>query len=204
MNIVKLTDKIWNYQNLDLDTNFIINELNDENRSSNWFDYTNGFLLDGTEYEATVKGEAICVFPDSKVFKEIFNVIKQCVENYLELNNDPIDIGNLDINPIDSKGNTRSTHVMIRKYLPGTTMTPHHDAILSNGGGYTILLYLNDDYEGGELNFNDENFSVKPPASSILIFPERTMHEILFLKSGKRYMTAAYIFKKYPSEVAGV
>lgn len=199
MNIVKLTDKIWQYKDLDLDVAYILDKLNNTPEYNSWFDYTNGFLLDGSEYESLVKGEAICIYPESEFYNIILNTMISCIQDYLSSNNDSINIGNLDINPIDANGNKRSTHMLIRKYLPGTTMSAHEDAILPmNGGGYTVLLYLNDDYDGGELKFNNEGFAVKPSAGSLLIFPERIEHEILLLKNGERYMTAAYIFREYP------
>ena len=199
MEIINLTDKIRYYKNLDLNAKEVIDEIN---KSKQWFPYTNGYNPDGTECESAVKGESLSINIDSsfsKVYSSILKVFVECINDYLLSNNDQIDIGNLDINPIDADGNKRPAHILIRKYFPGTTMSEHHDAILSmNEGGYTALLYFNDDYEGGELMFNKENISVKPNSGSLIIFPEKTSHEVLLVKEGNRYMTTGYIFRKYP------
>lgn len=203
MEIINLTDKIRYYKNLDLNAKEVIDEIN---KSEQWFAYTNGYNPDGTECESAVKGESLAINIDSsfsKVYSSILKVFVECINDYLLSNNDQIDIGNLDINPIDSDGNKRSTHMLIRKYFPGTIMSAHEDAVLAmNEGGYTALLYLNDDYEGGELMFNKENISVKPFAASLIIFPEKTLHEVLLVKEGNRYMTTGYIFRKYPEYMA--
>jgi predicted 2-oxoglutarate/Fe(II)-dependent dioxygenase YbiX len=41
------------------------------------------------------------------------------------------------------------------------------------------LIYLNDDYEGGELVFNDYGIIIKPEPGDMIIFPNHYMHEVL-------------------------
>lgn len=41
------------------------------------------------------------------------------------------------------------------------------------------LIYLNDDYEGGELVFNDYDIIIKPEPGDMVIFPNHYMHEVL-------------------------
>ena len=41
------------------------------------------------------------------------------------------------------------------------------------------LIYLNDDYEGGELVFNDYDMIIKPEPGDLVIFPNHYMHEVL-------------------------
>lgn len=41
------------------------------------------------------------------------------------------------------------------------------------------LIYLNNDYEGGELVFNDYNMIIKPEPGDLVIFPNHYMHEVL-------------------------
>lgn len=64
-----------------------------------------------------------------------------------------------------------SAHLRCYDYLPGDFSTPHYDrsAVDSRGGkrlttftAYSILLYLNDDFEGGRTTF----FAMPPPSSS--------------------------------------
>jgi hypothetical protein len=51
------------------------------------------------------------------------------------------------------------------------------------------LIYLNDDYEGGEISFEQHNLSVKPKTGTLLIFPGNLnyAHEVKEVLSGKRY-----------------
>ena len=100
----------------------------------------------------------------------------------------------------------------IKKYNPGMGMGSHFD---QNDGDitlrYSFNIYLNDDYEGGELSFkmsdysnkpstdldhevakNNKSFdfSIKPKAGSIVIFPSAApyYHTAHLLKSGFKYM----------------
>ena len=52
---------------------------------------------------------------------------------------------------------------------------------------FSSLVYLNDDYEGGELFF--ENEIIKMKALSCIVFEsnEKNMHGVLEIKKGKRY-----------------
>lgn len=51
------------------------------------------------------------------------------------------------------------------------------------------LLYLNDNYEGGELHFPLQNFTYKPPTGTFIFFEgnEEVPHEVNTIKSGERY-----------------
>lgn len=41
------------------------------------------------------------------------------------------------------------------------------------------LIYLNDEYDGGELVFNDYDIIIKPEPGDMIIFPNHYMHEVL-------------------------
>lgn len=49
---------------------------------------------------------------------------------------------------------------------------------LERGMPISSLIYLTDNFEGGELFFEDFNFKVKPSAGSFFIFPSFYMHEV--------------------------
>lgn len=50
----------------------------------------------------------------------------------------------------------------------------------------TVLFYLNDDYEGGETEF--EGFSVTPKTGMLLIFPHKLRHQGAPLLQGTKYV----------------
>lgn len=55
--------------------------------------------------------------------------------------------------------------LVMHRYVLGASSEPHADVF-----PLATLLYLNDDYEGGELYFPNQNFEIKPTAKSLLVF----------------------------------
>lgn len=53
----------------------------------------------------------------------------------------------------------------------------------------SVLLYLNNDYEGGELEFKQSNIKIKPEPGSVLFFPSNFLyiHEVHPITKGPRY-----------------
>jgi len=53
----------------------------------------------------------------------------------------------------------------------------------------SVLLYLNDDYEGGEIEFKHSNIKIKPEPGSVLFFPSNFLyvHEVYPVTKGPRY-----------------
>jgi hypothetical protein len=104
----------------------------------------------------------------------------------------------------------------IKKYMAGTYMGAHFDQQEGDGRlKYSLVMYLNDDYEGGEISFTIKSpdapifkdkpkeefdqadvdsgkitFAVKPKAGSIIIFPPSPPyhHTAHLVKSGFKYM----------------
>ncbi len=59
---------------------------------------------------------------------------------------------------------------------------------------YSVLLYLNDEYEGGEIHFVHQNFKMKPRPGMLLAFPSdhRFLHAALPTTSGIRYVMVSW------------
>jgi Rps23 Pro-64 3,4-dihydroxylase Tpa1-like proline 4-hydroxylase len=59
----------------------------------------------------------------------------------------------------------------------------------------TVLIYLNDDYEGGELEFPDWSCKFKPKAGTLIAFPSyiEFSHRVHPVTSGKRYNLVSWI-----------
>lgn len=86
--------------------------------------------------------------------------------------------------------------------MPCHTDAPQFD---SESGGSTFILtitmYLNDDYEGGELAFLDERNSdvvhYRPKAGDITVFPSAVpyFHGVERVESGERYVVRTFISK---------
>lgn len=85
----------------------------------------------------------------------------------------------------------------------GLTMQYHTDFIISEaempGPKFflTCTMYINDDYEGGDIEFyiDDEFYSYKPKAGDILIFPsgEPYYHGVRTIKNGEKFFVRNFI-----------
>jgi hypothetical protein len=107
----------------------------------------------------------------------------------------------------------------IKKYKAGVGMGSHYDQLDGDKTlRYSLVMYLNDDFEGGEISFimspykdvrltpqpnidydiavadNQIAFGVKPKAGSIIIFPSSApyYHTAHTVKTGFKYMVPAH------------
>ena len=90
------------------------------------------------------------------------------------------------------------------KYSPGQLFKMHSDGGYERNetecSFYTFLLYLNDDFEGGETEF--ENIcTISPKRGSLLIFIHPLRHEGKVLQSGKKYVLRSDVMYKLIEEV---
>ena len=79
----------------------------------------------------------------------------------------------------------------IYKYSPGQRFKMHRDGSYIRNehekSFYTFLIYLNDDFEGGETEF-EGLFTVAPKKGSALVFHHPLRHEGKTLISGLKYV----------------
>jgi hypothetical protein len=107
----------------------------------------------------------------------------------------------------------------IKKYNTGASMGAHYDQLDGDKTlRYSLVMYLNDNYEGGEISFkmsdyednnmleiidfdyeiakskNQIDFGVKPSAGSVIIFPSSApyYHIAHTVKSGAKYMIPSH------------
>jgi hypothetical protein len=75
------------------------------------------------------------------------------------------------------------------KYVPGHHFMEHHDQGFSYNCVVSLVGYLNDDYEGGEIYFRLQNLDIKPEAGDLFVFPSTYMypHQAKVVKSGTKY-----------------
>jgi hypothetical protein len=75
------------------------------------------------------------------------------------------------------------------KYGPGQHFKEHHDHGFSYNCTVSLVAYVNDDYEGGELYFRLQNKNIKPKAGDLYIFPSNFMypHQAMPVTSGTKY-----------------
>lgn len=76
------------------------------------------------------------------------------------------------------------------KWISGSYTNLHRDTNNAPWVEFTTIIYLNDDFSGGELNFPHLNFLYKPQAFSAILFPSSNKeydHNVLKINSGNRY-----------------
>lgn len=85
------------------------------------------------------------------------------------------------------------------KYQPSQEFKRHRDQsyIRDNGEAsyYTFMIYLNDDYYGGETTFND--LIIQPQTGLALIFSHDLKHEGSPVKSGTKYVLRTDIMFRF-------
>lgn len=85
----------------------------------------------------------------------------------------------------------------IRKYDVGAYMGPHIDVSRKEKSTVSMVIYLNDNYEGGKINFPELGLSVKPEAGSAVVFESSSiLHEPEATKSGVKYVIPLFFYKR--------
>ena len=84
------------------------------------------------------------------------------------------------------KNREESIHLL--RYGQTGHLPAHQDQGVSSRVLSTVM-YLNDDYEGGDIEFRHSNVKLKPRAGSIIFFPSNFLyiHEVYPVTSGYRY-----------------
>lgn len=75
------------------------------------------------------------------------------------------------------------------KYEPGNHFMEHHDHGFSYNCTLSLVAYLNDNFEGGELFFRLQGINYVPKAGDVLLFPSNFMypHQAKVVHSGIKY-----------------
>lgn len=80
--------------------------------------------------------------------------------------------------------------VPLVKFEKNYKMNEHADTT----GDIAALYYINDDYDGGEINFMDFGLKIKPKANSLITFPSNSdyWHEVLENTGKERYSATTW------------
>ena len=190
MKLTVLADKIFYYEDVIDNPAEIVSTLEDTNSAlnadsliSSWHDWTasddSGFLF----------GARKMTNPDNyanstEKLQSVYDILKNA------LTNTAMDYVNK--NGLDSG---RQAPISISKYFEGAFMGPHTDSSPEPTVEHiSSVLYLNDNYEGGEINFPNQDICIKPKAGSIVVFPSIPpfVHESKKIISGTKYMSPGF------------
>lgn len=88
----------------------------------------------------------------------------------------------------DKNIKSREYNIHLLKYVPGGYLPAHQDQGVSTRV-LSSVMYLNDNYVGGEIEFKQSNIKIKPKPGSIIFFPSNFLyvHEVYPIISGERY-----------------
>jgi hypothetical protein len=122
------------------------------------------------------------------IANSILMAFEMCTERYLAARNLDKDRYNLNLD-----------QVTIKAWNQGQSKGPHFEGQDGNTDlAFSLVTYINDDYEGGEISFPNHNVAVKPKAGSLIMFPSQQpfIHEVKPIISGTRYMSPAHVYIK--------
>jgi hypothetical protein len=80
-------------------------------------------------------------------------------------------------------------------YRPGEKYNLHYDGTTENSRAISVLIYLNDNYSGGEIEFPNFDLKIKPKAGTLILFPSNYAyaHIAHTVRSGTKYVIVAWL-----------
>lgn len=87
----------------------------------------------------------------------------------------------------------------VQRHYPGSKLYEHVDSGHSPKLYYASVVYLNDNYNGGELYFPNQNIEIKPSVGSLMMFPTKDefLHGTRKVEDGPtRYVSSSFIWLK--------
>jgi 2OG-Fe(II) oxygenase superfamily len=86
------------------------------------------------------------------------------------------------------------------RYQTGGEFKAHADAALDLEGRYfTLLCYLNDNYEGGRTSFPYlQNFTIAPRCGKAVLFPAKYVHRAEPVLRGEKYVVVTWMLGPVP------
>jgi predicted 2-oxoglutarate/Fe(II)-dependent dioxygenase YbiX len=88
----------------------------------------------------------------------------------------------------------RHTDTHVVRYLPGGFYVTHADTGLDLDYRYfTVLCYLNEDFQGGQTCFPTLNFSVTPQKGKGIVFPATYLHRAEPVMQGTKYILVTWL-----------
>jgi hypothetical protein len=128
------------------------------------------FNKDGISSDTSSHGTEL-----SSIWQDCYTAMSPCVEDFRAYNN---------------MGELRYWEAMnFIKYNKGQHFSEHSDHGFSYNCVTSLVGYLNDDYDGGELYFRTWDLTVKPKAGDLFVFPSNYMypHQAKVVTEGTKY-----------------
>ena len=163
MNKTIYADKIFYYASVLSNTQEIIDlleitdsELNDNSLISSWHDWKSSNENHQFGYRKITNPESNSLNKNvNKIYDSLKSVLDMVGEDYSKSLSIP-------------KGT--QAPISISKYLANEYMGPHADEG-DPRAHFSAVLYLNDNFEGGGLEFPNQDIFIRPTAGSVIVFP---------------------------------
>jgi hypothetical protein len=178
-NLTKLENNIYYYENVYNNPSAFLIDIENKVFWEDWYASDSDILYGktaGTNYPLP---------------NEIFNFIKEnilkCLDHYA--------------NETGNSFGWIPDHYRIQKYNLNAYMGPHTDSTdktAIHSPTISAVMYLNDNYNGGELVFPKQNITIKPSAGSVIVFPSYPpyYHDPQPVISGSKYMCPVFCYKE--------
>jgi len=88
---------------------------------------------------------------------------------------------------------------IIQRQYVGSELGGHYDQYVDTRMKWASVVYINDNYNGGEFYFSEKKILVKPPRKSMLVFPatEEYWHGVKMVEEGPtRYAMPSFIWSE--------
>lgn len=169
------------------------------------------FLTDGTLASGDVENKPQGSYVDTNIRKvKVFSVgsVSSCHQD------DPINVFSRNLEKIAGEylDFYRVTHNMknllknhewqVMKYDEGSFFKNHIDDSAEYSRTVSVIVYFNDGYDGGEIEFPGFDVSYKPQSGDILIFPSSFIynHSVKEITSGVRYAAVNWFSYAKPNK----
>lgn len=98
------------------------------------------------------------------------------------------------VNQLYGHNLTEHAGTQVVHYTPGGHYRPHSDVgLLTKDRYYSVLCYLNDDFDGGGTRFPALDYCVAPECGKAVIFPSGYLHGGEPVASGEKYVIVSWI-----------
>jgi hypothetical protein len=173
---IHIVENFLNNQEISILHSEAMKDIYDENTNSQWL----GRITD-----------------QKRLSKESVSILKLAHQKILEIAKNFYDV--------DLQFGSIYEGLAIRKWPTGSSMGEHIDDFASFHYNIASLIYINDNYEGGEIKFVDHDLTIKPKSGTLILFPGNKYysHEVLEVRSGERY-TSSFWFKFARSSFVGM
>ena len=84
--------------------------------------------------------------------------------------------------------------IQVVRYLPGDFYKAHRDAASHYVRRFfSVVTYLNDDFEGGGTHFPHRSYTVVPEQGKTVVFPSNYLHQAERVRNGTKYVAVTWL-----------